>query len=123
MSCTEPLSGESGSTEESTCSFRRSGAIRGRSILKTIAGARIRAYGVGGEAVEVVRLGRGEPIVVIPGLAGGWKLVWPLVRSLARHFEVITFGLRGDDGAWDELECRDQSGARHWRIRARCGAA
>ncbi len=61
--------------------------------------ARIRAYGIGGETVEVVRLGRGEPIVVIPGLAGGWKFVWPLVRSLGRHFEVIAVGLRGDDGA------------------------
>jgi 3-oxoadipate enol-lactonase len=29
-------------------------------------------------------------------------LAWPLIRSLARHFEVITFGLRGDEGAWDE---------------------
>jgi pimeloyl-ACP methyl ester carboxylesterase len=63
---------------------------------------RIQAYGIGGDAVEVVRIGRGEPIVVIPGLAGGWRLAWPLIRSLARHFEVITFGLRGDEGAWDE---------------------
>jgi len=63
---------------------------------------RIHAYGIGGDAVEVVRIGRGEPIVVIPGLAGGWRLAWPLIRSLARHFEVITFGLRGDEGAWDE---------------------
>src|SRR5262249_26272414 len=45
--------------------------------------------------------GRGDPIVLIPGLAGGWKLLWPLVRRLARHFEVITFGLRGDEGSWD----------------------
>jgi pimeloyl-ACP methyl ester carboxylesterase len=67
-----------------------------------IDGAQIQSYDVGGEAVEVVRVGRGEPIVVIPGLAGGWKLVWPLVRRLSRHFDVISIGLRGDDGAWDE---------------------
>jgi pimeloyl-ACP methyl ester carboxylesterase len=67
-----------------------------------IDGTRIRAHGIGGDTVEVVRFGRGEPIVVIPGLAGGWKLLWPLVRNLGRHFEVITFGLRGDDGAWDD---------------------
>jgi pimeloyl-ACP methyl ester carboxylesterase len=67
-----------------------------------IDGTRIQAYGIGGDAVEVVRLGRGEPIVVIPGLAGGWKLAWPLIRSLGRHFEVFSFGLRGDLGAWDE---------------------
>ena len=64
--------------------------------------SRVFAHGSGGDSVEVVRLGRGEPIVVIPGLAGGWRLIWPLVRSLSRHFEVITFGLRGDDGTWDE---------------------
>jgi pimeloyl-ACP methyl ester carboxylesterase len=40
---------------------------------------------------------------VIPGLAGGWKMVWPMVRSLSRHFEVITFSLSGDDRAWDQL--------------------
>ena len=61
-----------------------------------------RVQGIGGQAVEVVRLGRGEPLVVIPGLAGGWRLIWPLIRSLGRHFEVISFGLRGDDGGWDD---------------------
>jgi pimeloyl-ACP methyl ester carboxylesterase len=56
----------------------------------------------------VVRLGRGDPLVLIPGLAGSWKLVLPLARRLARHFEVITYGLRGDGhfpvgsgGIWD----------------------
>jgi pimeloyl-ACP methyl ester carboxylesterase len=67
-----------------------------------IAGRRVQAHFLGNESVEVIRLGRGDPIVLIPGLAGGWKLLWPLVQSLARHFEVITFGLRGDDGTWDE---------------------
>ena len=66
-----------------------------------IDGLRIHACGIVGEVVDVVRLGRGEPLVVIPGLAGGWKLVWPLLRSLSRHFQVISFGLRGDDRGWD----------------------
>jgi pimeloyl-ACP methyl ester carboxylesterase len=66
-----------------------------------IDGLGIQAYGIGGDVVEVVRFGRGDPLVVIPGLAGGWKLAWPLLRSLARHFQVITFGLRGDERAWD----------------------
>jgi len=48
--------------------------------------------------VDVVRLGQGEPIVLVPGLAGGWKLVAPLARRLAKDHEVILFGLRGDDG-------------------------
>ena len=25
---------------------------------------------------------------------GGWKLVWPLLRSLSRHFHVISLGCR-----------------------------
>lgn len=49
-----------------------------------------------GEVVEVIRFGRGEPLVLVPGLAGSWKLLMPLARRLARHFEVITYGLRGD---------------------------
>lgn len=60
------------------------------------------------ESVEVVRLGRGEPLVLIPGLAGGWRLTFPLARRLARRFQVITYGIRGDGlhsigggGIWD----------------------
>ncbi len=51
---------------------------------------------IGGEWVDVVRLGRGRPLVLVPGLAGGWKLLWPMARSLARHCEVYICGLRGD---------------------------
>jgi pimeloyl-ACP methyl ester carboxylesterase len=46
--------------------------------------------------VEVIRLGQGDPLVLVPGLAGSWKLVLPLARRLARSFEVITYGLKGD---------------------------
>ena len=48
--------------------------------------------------MEVVRIGRGEPIVMVPGLAGGWRLLAPLARLLARRHEVILVGLRGDTG-------------------------
>jgi len=53
--------------------------------------------------VDVIRIGRGEPLVLVPGLAGSWKLVWPLARALARHFEVFLPGLRGDHGDWSSL--------------------
>ena len=49
-----------------------------------------------GEWVEVVRVGSGDPIVLVPGLAGGWRLVAPLAERLSRRFEVIICGLRGD---------------------------
>jgi pimeloyl-ACP methyl ester carboxylesterase len=46
--------------------------------------------------VEVVRMGQGDPIVLVPGLAGGWRLLAPLARRLATRHEVILPGLRGD---------------------------
>ncbi len=69
---------------------------------------------VGGGWVDVMRLGRGDPLVLVPGLAGGWKLLWPLARGLARHFEVFLPGLRGDragfGGAGDEPGSRGDLG-------------
>jgi len=50
----------------------------------------------GGEWVDVVQMGQGEPIVLIPGLAGGWKLLTPLAALLAKHHQVTIPGLRGD---------------------------
>ncbi len=47
-------------------------------------------------SLEVVRLGQGEPIVLVPGLAGGWPLLFPLARRLASKNEVILIGLNGD---------------------------
>ena len=59
----------------------------------------VRRFVVGdGGGVDVVRMGQGEPIVLVPGLAGGWELLVPLARRLARHHEVILYGLRGDRG-------------------------
>lgn len=56
------------------------------------------------EGVEVVRMGQGDPIVLVPGLAGGWELVAPLARRLARFHEVILFNLRGERGARGEAD-------------------
>ena len=64
----------------------------------------IKPVRIEGEWVDVVRLGRGDPVVLVPGLAGSWKLVLPLARALARHFEVFTYGLQGDHLAWGGLE-------------------
>jgi len=51
---------------------------------------------------DVVRMGHGDPIVVLPGLAGGWKLLEPFGRALAsQKTEVILVGWAGesDQGA------------------------
>ena len=47
-------------------------------------------------SLETVRLGAGDPIVIIPGLAGGWRMMAPLARALSRRHEVFLVGLRGD---------------------------
>lgn len=58
--------------------------------------SRTRHVPVGGASFEVTRHGSGPPLVLIPGLAGGTRLVAPLVARLGRDFEVHVSGLRGD---------------------------
>jgi pimeloyl-ACP methyl ester carboxylesterase len=41
--------------------------------------------------------GEGPPLVLVPGLAGGFELLGPLARRLARDFRVITYQLRGEE--------------------------
>jgi pimeloyl-ACP methyl ester carboxylesterase len=41
--------------------------------------------------------GEGPPLVLVPGLAGGFELLGPLARLLAEHYRVISFQLRGED--------------------------
>jgi pimeloyl-ACP methyl ester carboxylesterase len=51
---------------------------------------------MGEEWVDVTEMGRGDPVVLVPGLAGGWKLLGPLACLLARRHRVITYSLRGE---------------------------
>jgi pimeloyl-ACP methyl ester carboxylesterase len=41
--------------------------------------------------------GEGSPLVLVPGLAGGFELLGPLARLLAQHYQVISYQLRGED--------------------------
>ena len=41
--------------------------------------------------------GDGPPLVLVPGLAGGFELLGPLASQLARHYHVISYQLRGED--------------------------
>jgi len=47
--------------------------------------------------VEFREWGEGPPLVLVPGLAGGFELLGPIARILARHFRVISYQLRGED--------------------------
>ena len=41
--------------------------------------------------------GDGPPLVLVPGLAGGFELLGPFARLLAQDFQVISYQLRGED--------------------------
>lgn len=41
--------------------------------------------------------GEGPPLVLVPGLAGGFGLLGPLAQLLAKNFRVISYQLRGED--------------------------
>ena len=46
---------------------------------------------------EYCEWGEGPPLVLVPGLAGGFELLGPVARILAQHFRVISYQLRGED--------------------------
>lgn len=52
-------------------------------------------------------VGDGEPLVLVPGLAGGYELLGRLVRVLAHQFKVICYQLRGEQ---DPLTARRPHG-------------
>ena len=58
---------------------------------------------------NVVSLGKGEPIVLVPGLAGSWNLLVPLARRLAKRHRVVMPSLRGDRGVLGLDPARDMS--------------
>jgi pimeloyl-ACP methyl ester carboxylesterase len=46
--------------------------------------------------VDYREWGDGPPVVLVPGLAGGFELLGPLARLLAAHYRVISYQLRGE---------------------------
>lgn len=48
-------------------------------------------------SVEVCEIGSGSPVVLVPGLAGGFELVGPLAQALAAEHKVFTYQLRGEN--------------------------
>jgi pimeloyl-ACP methyl ester carboxylesterase len=50
--------------------------------------------------VDYCEWGQGPPIVLVPGMAGGYDLLGPLARILARDFRVISYQLRGEDNCF-----------------------
>lgn len=52
---------------------------------------------LGKYTAELYESGAGAPIVLIPGLAGGFELLGPLARSLAADHHVFSYQLRGEN--------------------------
>src|SRR5262245_47939066 len=49
-----------------------------------------------GCTVEYVVRGAGQPLVLVPGLAGGVDLLEPLIERLSRRYQVVACQLRGE---------------------------
>lgn len=49
---------------------------------------------------EYCEWGDGPPLVLVPGMAGGFRLLGPLAGMLARDFRVIMYQLRGEDNCF-----------------------
>jgi len=50
--------------------------------------------------VEYREWGEGPPLILVPGLAGGFELLGPLAKLLAQNFRVISYQLRGEDNCF-----------------------
>jgi pimeloyl-ACP methyl ester carboxylesterase len=50
--------------------------------------------------VDYCEWGDGQPVILVPGMAGGYELLGPLAKILAEHFHVISYQLRGEDNCF-----------------------
>ena len=57
--------------------------------------------------MRVIDVGRGQPIVLIPGIQGRWEWLRPTVDALASRFRVITGSLPGEPGSLPLEDERD----------------
>ncbi|HTM04235.1 MAG TPA: alpha/beta hydrolase [Vicinamibacterales bacterium] len=54
--------------------------------------------------MRLVDVGRGIPIVLVPGIQGRWEWMKPAVDAMARHCRVITFSLADEPTAQGRFE-------------------
>jgi pimeloyl-ACP methyl ester carboxylesterase len=57
--------------------------------------------------MRLIDVGRGVPIVLVPGIQGRWEWMRPAVEALASRFRVLTFSLADEpacDAAFDESD-------------------
>jgi pimeloyl-ACP methyl ester carboxylesterase len=46
--------------------------------------------------MNVVDVGTGPPLILVPGIQGRWEYMRPAVAALSAHFRVLTFSLSGE---------------------------
>lgn len=44
--------------------------------------------------------GEGQPLILVPGMAGGYELLGPVAKALSKDFRVISYQLRGEDNCF-----------------------
>src|SRR5512139_1199728 len=49
--------------------------------------------------MNIVDIGSGSPVVLVPGVQGRWEWMRPTVDALARHCRVLTFSLADEPSA------------------------
>ena len=54
--------------------------------------------------MEIVDVGRGTPVVIVPGVQGRWEWMSPAVDALASHCRVVTFSLADEPAGGGRLD-------------------
>lgn len=65
--------------------------------LRRVRGATTHALLKHGYLCPIQIRGQGQPLIVVPGLAGGIGLLEPLVAELSQSYQVISYALRGEE--------------------------
>jgi pimeloyl-ACP methyl ester carboxylesterase len=49
--------------------------------------------------------GQGPPLVILPGIAGGFELMGPVIEELSKSFKIYSFQYRGEDNFFSVRNC------------------
>jgi pimeloyl-ACP methyl ester carboxylesterase len=58
------------------------------------------------EENAMIDVGKGPPLVLVPGIQARWEWMRPAVKALSEHFRVLTFTLAGEPSSGQAFEPR-----------------
>jgi hypothetical protein len=64
-----------------------------------------KTFALGNQLVTAQSWGRGDPLLLVPGLAGGLPLMAPLVRELTQDFQVVGVEVREEHRILGDRKC------------------